>query len=86
VDRVRVSSIKGTIGHPFGAAGAFQSATAALAIRHALVPPTRNFHRPDPACALRVVGPEPEPLAVAHALVTSYGYGGVNAALVLGAA
>jgi len=82
--RLPVSSIKAVIGHPFGASGAFQAAAAALAIRHQLIPPTHNLEVPDPACSLDHVPRTPRPARVRNALVTSYGYGGVNAYLVLG--
>ncbi|MGH3054453.1 MAG: beta-ketoacyl-[acyl-carrier-protein] synthase family protein, partial [Gaiellaceae bacterium] len=81
--RLPVSSIKGVIGHPFGASGAFQSAAAALAIRHQLIPPTHNLDVPDPECNLDYVPGEPRAARIRNALVTSYGYGGVNAYLVL---
>lgn len=81
--RLPVSSIKAVIGHPFGASGAFQTAAAALAIRHQLIPPTHNLEVPDPACNLDYVPRTPRPARVRNALVTSYGYGGVNAYLVL---
>jgi 3-oxoacyl-[acyl-carrier-protein] synthase II len=81
--RLPVSSIKGVIGHPFGASGAFQTAAAALAIRHQLIPPTHNLEVPDPECNLDYVPGEPRPARVRNVLVTSYGYGGLNAYLVL---
>jgi len=81
--RLPVSSIKGVLGHPFGASGAFQVAATALAIRNQLIPPTHNLDEPDPECDLDYVPREPRPARLRHALVTSYGYGGVNAYLVL---
>lgn len=84
--RIPVSSIKGVIGHPFGASGAFQVAATALAIRHQLVPPTHNLVNPDPQCDLDYVPGRPRAAQIRHALVTSYGYGGLNAYLFLGAA
>jgi len=83
--RLPVSSIKGVIGHPFGAAGAFQVAATALAIRHATIPPTHNLETPDPACDLDYVPRRPRAAQLRHALVSSYGYGGLNAYLVLAA-
>lgn len=82
--RVPISSIKGVIGHPFGAAGAFQVAATLLAMRHGIIPPTHNLNHPDPVCDLDYVPHEPRAAAIRRALVTSYGYGGVNAFLVLG--
>ncbi|HVO25557.1 MAG TPA: beta-ketoacyl-[acyl-carrier-protein] synthase family protein [Candidatus Margulisiibacteriota bacterium] len=81
--RLPVSSIKGVIGHPFGAAGAFQVAAASLAIRHQLIPPTHNLEVPDPECNLDCVPRDPRPARVRNVLVTSYGYGGLNTYLVL---
>lgn len=84
--RIPVSSIKGVLGHPFGAAGAFQAAATALAIRHASIPPTHNLRDPDPECDLDHVPYRARAAAIGAALVTSYGYGGVNAYLLLRAA
>ena len=82
--RLLVSSIKGIIGHPFGASGAFQTAATALTIRHQLILPTHNLEEPDPECHLNHVLGEPLHAHVRNALITSYGYGGVNAFLLLG--
>jgi 3-oxoacyl-(acyl-carrier-protein) synthase len=81
--RIPVSSIKGVLGHPFGASGAFQVAAAALAIRHEKIPHTHNLEEPDLACELNHVRTLPLKTRVRQALVTSYGYGGVNAYLLL---
>jgi 3-oxoacyl-[acyl-carrier-protein] synthase II len=83
VTRLPVSSIKAVLGHPFGASGAFQVATACLALRHELIPPTHNLEEPDPACALDCVAGAPRAAALRHVLVTNYGYGGINAYLML---
>jgi len=84
IDALPVSSIKGVLGHPFAAAGAFQVAAATLAMEKGLVPPTANLDDPDPACSLRHVTGAALKHAVRYALVTSYGYGGLNACMVLG--
>ncbi len=81
--KIPVSSIKGVLGHPFGASGAFQTAAAALAMKHSLIPHTANLENPDPECDLDLVMGEPRPAEIRHALITSYGYGGVNAYLLL---
>jgi 3-oxoacyl-[acyl-carrier-protein] synthase II len=83
--RIPVSSIKGILGHPFGASGAFQVAATALAIRHQLVPPTHNLTVPDPECDLDYVPGAPRAARIRRALVSSYGYGGLNAYLMLAA-
>jgi 3-oxoacyl-[acyl-carrier-protein] synthase II len=81
--KIPVSSIKGVLGHPFGASGAFQTAAAALAIRNQVIPPTHNLENPDPECDLDCVPGQPRKQALRTALVTSYGYGGVNSYLLL---
>jgi 3-oxoacyl-[acyl-carrier-protein] synthase II len=78
-----VSSIKAVLGHLFGASGAFQAAAAALAIRNQVIPPTHNLEVPDPECDLDYVPREARPAHIRNALVTSYGYGGVNAYLLV---
>lgn len=80
---VPISSIKGTMGHPFGASGAFQVAATALAIRNSLLPPTTNLDDPDPDCVLRHIRDRPLAREIRAAVVTSYGYGGVNDFLIL---
>lgn len=83
---IAISSIKGVLGHPFGAAGAFQTAAAALAIATGTIPPTANLDVPADDCQARhVIGPSLRTV-VRRALITSYGYGGVNASLLLGSA
>jgi 3-oxoacyl-[acyl-carrier-protein] synthase II len=81
--RLPVSSIKAVLGHPFGASGAFQVAATALAIRNQLIPPTHNLEVPDPECDLDYVPRVARPAHIQNALVTSYGYGGVNAYLLV---
>jgi len=83
--RLPCSSIKSMIGHPLGAAGAMQTATAALAIRHKAIPPTINLEEPDPECDLDYVAGEARDRSVNKAMVYSLGQGGSNAALVLAA-
>src|SRR3989449_165796 len=45
-------STKSMTGHLLGAAGAFEFAICALALRHRVIPPTINQVNPDPACDL----------------------------------
>jgi 3-oxoacyl-[acyl-carrier-protein] synthase II len=82
--RLPISSVKGVLGHPFGASGAFQVAAASLAIQHQLIPPTHNLEEPAPECDLDYVPGEARAARIRRALVTSYGYGGLNAYLLLG--
>lgn len=81
--RVPVSSIKAVLGHPFGAAGAFQVAASCLALQHQIIPPTHFLEEPAEGCDLDYVPQIPRPARVEHVLVSSYGYGGVNSYLIL---
>jgi len=81
--KMPISSIKGVLGHPFGASGAFQVAIAALAIHYNLIPPNHNLRNPAPECDLDLVTQIPRSSTIRHALVTSYGYGGINSYLLL---
>lgn len=82
---IPISSIKGVLGHPFGASGAFQAAVAALAIRDGEIPPTANLESPAAECRARHVITAPLKATLRRVLITSYGYGGVNGYLLLGA-
>jgi len=79
-----VSSIKGVLGHPFAASGAFQTVAAACALTESRIPPTANLEIPDPACQLHHITGAPLDRRLHHVLVSSYGYGGLNGYLVLG--
>jgi 3-oxoacyl-[acyl-carrier-protein] synthase II len=86
VGRVPVSSQKGMIGHTLAAAGAIEAVITALAIQHGVIPPTGGLAEPDVACSrLRhVMDAERKPLRVA--ISNSFGFGGMDTALVLGSA
>jgi 3-oxoacyl-[acyl-carrier-protein] synthase II len=83
---VPVSGTKGLYGHPLGASGAIETAISALAIKRGFIPGTTNLVRPDPENVLNLIGPrglEQRPRIV---LNNAFGFGGINAALVLAAA
>ena len=79
---VPVSGTKGLYGHPLGASGALEAAITAMALRHGLLPGTCNLDSLDERCGLNVMR-EPCATRPAAALSTSFGFGGMNAALVL---
>ena len=79
---VPVSGTKGLYGHPLGASGALEAAITAMALRHGLLPGTCNLDSLDERCGLNVLR-EPCATRAAAALSTSFGFGGMNAALVL---
>jgi 3-oxoacyl-[acyl-carrier-protein] synthase II len=83
--RIPVSGTKGLHAHSLGATGAVEAAIAALSIAGSYVPATANLLRPDPECDLDYVPGEGRRRAVRTVLSNSFGFGGSNACLVLGA-
>jgi 3-oxoacyl-[acyl-carrier-protein] synthase II len=81
--RLTVSGTKGYYGHALGASGAIEAAICALALSRRWLPPTINLEHPDPQCDLDCLpggGKSASPDAVVS---NSFGFGGINAALVL---
>jgi 3-oxoacyl-[acyl-carrier-protein] synthase II len=82
--RIPISGTKALYGHPLGASGAIEAAIGALSLSQDYLPPTMNYEIPDPDCDLDYL---PNVGRVAHArylLSNSFGFGGINACLVLG--
>ncbi len=67
-----------------GAAATLEAIMCLLAGRRGWVPPTLNYGEPDPACDLDCVPNRPRAYRPRVSLSTSAGFGGCNAALVLG--
>jgi 3-oxoacyl-[acyl-carrier-protein] synthase II len=82
-DRVPVSSTKGYYGHALGASGAFEAAICALVLQRGWIPPTLNLETPDPECSLDYVPKTGRDLQAETVLSNSFGFGGINASLVL---
>ena len=80
-----ISSTKSSTGHLMGAAGAIETVFSILAIRDGTVPATLNLDDPDVGERFNLVPNVPQKLEVRHALSNSFGFGGVNAALVVSA-
>ena len=81
--RLRLSGTKGYYGHALGASGAIEAAICALAAERAWLPPTVNLREPDPACDLDYLAGEGRDESPEYLLTNSFGFGGINAALVL---
>jgi len=83
--KLAVSSTKSMTGHLLGAAGGLETAIAALALEHGIMPPTINYETPDPECDLDYVPNKARPAKLNHVLSNSFGFGGTNASLILSA-
>ncbi|MCJ2070422.1 beta-ketoacyl-ACP synthase [Methylobacterium sp. J-030] len=79
-----VTSNKSMIGHTLTAAGAIEAAVSLMTIRHGRIPPTINHRVPDPTIALDIVETARD-RPVRTVLSNSFGFGGQNTCLVLGA-
>lgn len=83
VKQVPVSSNKSMIGHTLSAAGAVETVFTFLTLLDQRIPPTINYHTPDPAIPLDVVPNVARDATVRHALSNSFGFGGQNVSLVM---
>ncbi len=84
---VPVSGTKALYGHPLGASGAIEAAICALAIRDGWAPASVNLVAPEPELDALLPGllREGRSGTYRRVLTTSFGFGGLNAAVVLGA-
>ena len=82
-ERLQVSSTKGYYGHALGASGAFEVAISALAIDRGWLPPTLNLDDPGEGCDLDYIPKSGRTQGVDYVLSNSFGFGGINAAVVL---
>jgi len=80
--RIPISGTKGYYGHALGASGAFEAAICSLSFGDEWIPPTVNLESPDPACDLDYVPRVGRAARVEYVLSNSFGFGGINAALV----
>jgi 3-oxoacyl-[acyl-carrier-protein] synthase II len=83
---VPVHSIKASLGHTLGAAGALEAVVCVRALETGRFPPTAGLETLDPEIRLRVIRDRPLEHDASSALSTSSGFGGTNAAVVLRAA
>jgi 3-oxoacyl-[acyl-carrier-protein] synthase II len=84
---VPVSGTKALYGHPLGASGAIEAAICALAIRDGWAPASVNLEAPEPELDGLLPGllRRGRDGTYRRVLSTSFGFGGLNAALVFGA-
>ncbi|WP_224994024.1 beta-ketoacyl-[acyl-carrier-protein] synthase II [Klebsiella pneumoniae] len=84
VHPVAITSTKSATGHLLGAAGGIEAIFTIQALRDQVVPPTLNLHHPDEeAAGLNLVALQARPQKMRYALSNGFGFGGVNASLLL---
>jgi 3-oxoacyl-[acyl-carrier-protein] synthase II len=82
--KISISSTKSQLGHLLGASGGVELVVAVLAIQRGVIPPTINYHRPDPECDLDYTPNQARQRKLTVAMSNSFGFGGHNASLVVG--
>ena len=78
-----VSSTKSMTGHLLGAAGGIEAVFTAKALYHGLLPPTINLEKMDPECDLDYIPGKARVVSIRSAISNAFGFGGVNACLVM---
>ncbi len=83
--RVPISSNKSMIGHTLTAAGAIEAIFSIKTVEEGILPPTINYDTPDPEIDFDVVPNVARNARVGMVLSNSFGFGGQNACLLIGA-
>lgn len=79
-----ITATKSAVGHMLGAAGGAAAIFTVLAMRDQIAPPVLNLEHPDPlAEGLDLIAGRARAHAIEHAMLNGFGFGGVNASLVL---
>jgi 3-oxoacyl-[acyl-carrier-protein] synthase II len=81
-----LTSIKGHTGSMFAANGPMNLAGALMAFRYQTVPATANFVRADPSFSDIDIASEARATDVSRCLINAFGFGGINASLVVSSA
>ncbi len=79
--QIPVSSTKSMTGHLLGGSGGIEAVACVLALQHGMVPPTINYHNPDPQCDLDYVPNMAREHRLSVVLSNSFGFGGHNVCL-----
>jgi len=79
--KLKISSSKSMTGHLLGAAGGIEAVVTVKAINEQILPPTINYHTPDPECPLDYIPNIAQDHKVNAALSNTFGFGGHNAVI-----
>lgn len=77
-----VSSIKSMTGHMLAGSGAFEAACTLMSLKEGIIPPSLNAFNKDIKCEINL-NTEIKPATLQFALSNSFGFGGMNAVLVM---
>jgi len=80
---VNVSSTKSATGHMLGAAGAVEAVISTMVVGNGVIPPTINYHHPDPELDLNYTPNTSVERKVDAVLSNSFGFGGHNTTLAI---
>jgi 3-oxoacyl-[acyl-carrier-protein] synthase II len=80
---VNVSSTKSATGHMLGAAGAVEAIVSAMVVGTGVIPPTINYHTPEPELDLNYTPNTSVKRDVNAILSNSFGFGGHNTTLAI---
>ncbi|MEL6434588.1 MAG: beta-ketoacyl-ACP synthase II, partial [Pseudomonadota bacterium] len=83
--KATMSSTKSSTGHLLGAAGAIEAIFSILAVRDQVAPPTINLDNPAVETPLDLAPNAKRERQIKIAMSNSFGFGGTNASLVVGA-
>ena len=81
--RLKISGTKSMTGHLLGGAGGLEAGITVLALMNQELPPTTNLDNVDPECRLDYVPNKPVKHEFDIALSNSFGFGGINATLIM---
>jgi 3-oxoacyl-(acyl-carrier-protein) synthase len=81
--QVPISSTKSMTGHMMGATGAVEAVFCVQTIRTGILPPTINYHTPDPNCDLDYVPNTAREARVDAIISNAFGFGGHNAVIAI---
>ncbi len=83
--KLMISSTKSMVGHLLGASGGVELIATVMSIKTGVIHPTINLDNADPECDLDYVPKTAREVRVRRAISNSFGFGGHNCCLVVGA-